>query len=369
MYWLLLAILIPYLIILLRIYRSILKIKPWIPDHNKPQFISIITACRNEENNLPVLLGDISAQDYPPGMYEVIVIDDNSSDSTFRTASDFKGISNLKVIKNNGTGKKAAIRTGTGIAEGNLVITVDADCRIKKKWLMTIASFHFIEKADMIICPVLPDEGRGFFNRFQELEFMSLQGITAGSAAAGDPLMCNGANLSFTMESFDRYGRDLHDELISGDDVFLLHNMKREKGNKILWLESEDAAVTTAGMPSLMLFLSQRARWISKAGAYRDNSTKIAALATLAAIILQLGTLMAGIWDTAFLAVSAAAFMIKSVPDYLILKNRTMRYGRYSLMKWFIPSQLIYPFYVIAVIFYLLTGWKGFVNYPYQKGT
>lgn len=368
MHWLLLSILVPYLYIVLKTYRNLLKIRPYTYTDYPESFITIITACRNEEKNLPILLGDIASQDYPPDLYEVLVIDDNSSDSTSEIAAGFTGITNLRVYRNNKAGKKEALKTGIAMAKGRLIITLDADIRMNRGWLRTIVSFHKKEKPDMIICPVLLRGGRGFFNRFQELEFLSLQAITAGFAAAGDPILCNGANLSFTKEAFDKHSRNLHVELVSGDDVFLLHSIKKEAGSTILWLESEDATVTTATAPSLRLFLKQRARWISKSGAYVDRSIKITALAALAAVILQLTTLMAGIVETGYLVLFFTVFFIKSVPDYLLLKNTTLRYKMESLMKWFGISQFIYPFYVIAVIFAFFQAKRKSANFPNPKG-
>jgi hypothetical protein len=58
--------LIPYLYRLLKLYRSLRGIKPYFVSNN-PEYLSPVNiACKNEENNLPFLLKDISEQDYPP---------------------------------------------------------------------------------------------------------------------------------------------------------------------------------------------------------------------------------------------------------------------------------------------------------------
>ncbi len=359
MHWFLLIFLIPYLYRLLKLYRSLRGIKPYFVSNNPGIFVSVIIACRNEENNLPFLLKDISEQDYPPGLFEVIVVDDNSSDRTYAIAAAFSGIQNLRAYKNKGKGKKSAIRTGTKTASGELIVTVDADTGMKAGWLRTIASFYEHNRPEMIICPVILEvSGGGFFRRFQELEFLGLQGITAGSAEAGDPLMCNGANLAFTSGAFQKHGNNLHDELASGDDVFLLHNIKSESCSVIRWLESEEATVKAAAASTIRAFLRQRARWISKAGFYTDHSTKITAAATLTAVLLQLGTMTASFADNRFILLAGAVLFLKSIPDYLILRNTATRYNKRSLLRWFVPSQLVYPFYVIAVAF----------NSPYRRG-
>lgn len=350
MHWLILLLLIPYIYILLRIFLNLLKLTPYTGIDSASTFVSIIIAARNEESNLPLLLNDISSQDYPPGLFEVIVIDDNSTDATYETAAEFKKIYNLRVYRNAGKGKKSAIRTGVRYAYGNLIITVDADCRLNKEWLKTIISFYEKEKPDMIISPVILKGSEGFFQRFQELEFLSLQGITAGSAIVGDPVMCNGANLCFTKESYERHAMDLHEELASGDDIFLLHSMKKDNKERILWLESQSATVTSETSPSIKSFIIQRARWISKAGVYKDVSTKILAIITLTAVMVQIASLVACIFTTDFFVVFAVVFLLKSVPDYLILLNTTARYRKKSLMRWFPAAQFVYPFYVITVI-------------------
>ena len=89
----------------------------------------MIVACRNEEEKLPLLLDCIARQDYPKELFEVIIVDDNSTDKTFEIASEFAGSTKLIVLNNKGNGKKQAVRTGIEASSGNLIITTDADCR------------------------------------------------------------------------------------------------------------------------------------------------------------------------------------------------------------------------------------------------
>jgi glycosyltransferase involved in cell wall biosynthesis len=350
MQWLLLILIIPYLYLLLKIYSGLVKIKPFSDGTSAGLFVSVVVACHNEERNLPFILQDLSQQEYNPDLFEIIIVDDDSSDGTFKCASGFKAIKNLHAIKNSGTGKKQAIRTGISASSGKVIITTDADCRIGKKWLSSIASFITENKPDMVICPVKLAGGRGFCSHFQELEFLSLQGITAGTAVAGNPVMCNGANLAFAKESYIRNLDYLHFELVSGDDVFLLHGIKKDPQKKILWLESEGAIVTTASPGAITSFLKQRARWISKAGHYTDRYTQLLAIVTFVTILLQAFLLVAGIFNPVFFLIFLSAFAIKSIPDFLILRNTVSRYGKSSLMRWFFPSQIIYPFYLLLVI-------------------
>ena len=135
-------------------------------------------------------------------MFEIIIVDDNSTDGTAEAFYAFKLTDNIHLISNNGKGKKEAIKTGIMKASGKLIMTTDADCRMGSSWIGTVAAFYEEHKPDMIISPVQIESSPGFFGRFQELEFLSLQGITAGTAYGGNGTMCNGANLSFTKEAY-----------------------------------------------------------------------------------------------------------------------------------------------------------------------
>lgn len=353
MYWLPVIVILPYFFLLLKIYRNLLKITPFEASITPSVKVSVIIACRNEQEKLPLLLECISAQDYPKELFEAIIVDDNSTDNTFETASVCsKG--KVHVLKNDGRGKKEALRTGILASGNNLIITTDADCTMGKSWITTIAAFFEKNNPDLIICPVMIHGNRGFFGKFQELEFLSLQGITAGSAMAGKGIMCNGANLAFTRDTYLNQMDKLHIELATGDDIFMLHSLKKEINSRIMWLESTDSIVSTASSSTLYLFFVQRKRWISKWNAYTDGFTILTGILTFLAVLLQLSGFVSLLFNMSFIWQFMTILILKSVPDFLILRNTTGRYGKKHLLRWFIPAQLIYPVYVFGVLFYSL---------------
>ena len=354
MYWLPAILILPYFFLLLIIYRNLLKIIPFKCSPTPSIYVSVIIACRNEQEKIPLLLESISGQDYPEELFEVIIVDDNSTDKTFETASENSRADRYFVMKNKGRGKKEAIRTGIIASKGRLIITTDADCTMGKNWIKTIAAFFEKYRPEMIICPVQLEVHHGFFGRFQELEYMSLQGITAGSVMAGKGIMCNGANLSFTRDTYLNQMDKLHFGLATGDDVFMLHSLKKAINSGIMWLESTDSVVSTASSASLSSFLSQRKRWISKWKDYNDTFTIQTGIVTLIAAILQLTATVSLFFNISFIWPFLVILLLKSVPDFLILQNTTTRYGKSHLMRWFIPAQLIYPVYVMAVVTYSL---------------
>jgi cellulose synthase/poly-beta-1,6-N-acetylglucosamine synthase-like glycosyltransferase len=350
MIWLPLILIFPYLIIILKYYVRLSGSEVYEANGFPTVSVSVIIACHNEEQNLTSLLTSLSAQDYPKDLFEVIIINDNSTDRTFQIASHFSGIENITAINNQGNGKKPAIRTGISLSKSDLIITTDADCNMGKNWIKIISSYYQQNKPDMIICPVQIESGKGFFRRFQELEFLSLQGITAGAALSEKAIMCNGANLAFPRDIYLKHSSNLHDEINSGDDIFLLQSLKMEKNSKINWLESPEAIVTTKASSSTGSFLLQRKRWISKVAHYTDKHIIITGIVTFAAVLLQIAYLIGSLIIPAMFCGFLFIFFLKSVPDFLIIRNTARRYGKTGLMRWFLPSQIIYPFYVLFVI-------------------
>jgi cellulose synthase/poly-beta-1,6-N-acetylglucosamine synthase-like glycosyltransferase len=338
---------IPYAAILLYLALSLKRTKQFTNKGDSKTFVSVIVACRNEEKNLPALLEALASQDHQ--FFEVIVVDDSSADGTAGVAMAYETKLPVKVVKNSGSGKKEAIRTGIIASSSELILVTDADCIPPGRWISCVASFFDRQSPDLIICPVILGEKEGFFGRFQELEFLSLQGITAATALSGNPVICNGANLAFTKKAYHDNAGSLRFDIATGDDVFLLHSMKAG-GYKISWLESLEALVQTKPSPDLKSFFTQRRRWASKAPAYKDTFSILLGIVTFVTILLQALLTIAAFTGGEFLLAFIAVFIMKSVPDFIILRSTTLRYRRTGLLWWFIPSQVVYPFYVIGVV-------------------
>ena len=358
MYWLVVIILVPYLLYLFKIIAGFASIKKYRKKIDADVFISVIIPCKNEEGSLPLLLDCLDQQDYNPSKFEVIVVNDNSCDNTTGAAFSHLCKYELKVIANKGTGKKLAIRSGVTEAKGELIVTCDADSFVKPGWLSTIAAFYQENKPALIIAPVILSRGNGFAPWFQELEFISLQAITAGTSMNRNPVMCNGANMAFSKNVYSIYSANLRNNLQSGDDIFLLHNIKKNRDLKIMWLESDDVIVSTKPSSTFTSYITQRARWISKAGSYDDLYTMGLALSTLIAIIMQVTLMFMSLTDPIYFQPFIATLLIKSVPDFLLLYAATKRLGSMNLLRWFFPAQLLYPFYVLAIIVKSLTSGK-----------
>jgi cellulose synthase/poly-beta-1,6-N-acetylglucosamine synthase-like glycosyltransferase len=235
--------------------------------------ISVIIPARNEEQNIGNIIEDLLQQSYPSHFFEIIIVDDHSTDKTAEIVKKYTGI---KLVQLSGLSinsyKKKAIETGIMVSANNWIVTTDADCRADKNWLYTIASCIEEKKPVLIAGPVSMNCSNSFLQIFQSLDFMVLQGITGAAIHKNIHSMGNGANLAYSKEVFNEVsGFAGIDHIASGDDMLLMYKIWVRHPERVCYLKSQDVIVTTDAEKTWKAFFNQRIRWASKAKKYQDR--------------------------------------------------------------------------------------------------
>lgn len=347
----------------------------------EPVFISVVVAARNEEDNIIDCLNALCRQDYPAGLFEVIVVDDHSEDATAARVQEFS--EKFPFIRlfplarlTNGAAlnayKKKAIEAGIQQSRGELIVTTDADCTAGPQWLSTIAAVYREKQAACLVMPVgirLTGSGSNMLERFQALDVMTLQGITGASVSSGFHGMCNGANFAYTRKVFDEVGgfRDI-DHIASGDDMLLLHKISALYPGEVHYIKSPAVIVTTNPEKNIRDFLQQRIRWAGKSAQYRDKSilpvlllVYVFNLMLLAGLILACISLFQG---SAVLApaVIVSILLMKCITELFFLFPVAGFFGQPGLLPWFPLMQLPHIIYTVMAGFLGFFGryeWKG----------
>ncbi len=99
------------------------------------KLISIVIPAYNEEEDLPKCLSAILKQDFPKNDYEIIVVDNNSTDKTIEVAKKF----GAKVISELKQGNTFAVKKGMDSATGEIIACTDADSIVFQGWLSGLA--------------------------------------------------------------------------------------------------------------------------------------------------------------------------------------------------------------------------------------
>ncbi len=329
--------------------------------------LSVVIPFRNESGRLPFLLEALKHQTMDPATFEVILVDDFSTDDTSTLIQNPEVNYPLLYLNLRDTGgmpgKKSAITLGARKARHPYILVTDADCLPDKNW---IASYNrmFAEDQYFFIAGLVKLKTTTHpVSAIEALDFYGLVATSAGAAKLGIPFMCNGANMAFNKEVFLSTGSfDKHMHISSGDDVFLLHHFTKHAGlASIGWNLAMDGIVTTSVTGSFAAFLRQRVRWASKSRFYRNPTAIGIAILVLLANLSVIGGLALSIVSKD-LSWAIWLYAIKSAGDFPLLAIMTKKYGQSKLLLWFIPTALLYPFYTS------LTGIASFFARPHWKG-
>lgn len=316
--------------------------------------VSIIIPARNEAHNLPTLLKAILSQYYPSHLIEIIVVDDHSSDETAKIARSYPGVHCIELAQLPGSAvlnsyKKKAIETGIRQSKGSLILTTDADCIPGPYWILSMVEYFEKKNAVMIAGPVAFTNRGTWFEHFQSLDFLTMQGITAAVLHFKSGTMCNGANLAYKKSAFLQVGGFQGiDDIASGDDMLLMFKIEQAFPGQIAYLKNKDAIVLTSPMPDFGSFIEQRIRWASKATKFKDKRI----FAVLLMVYLYNFHFVFGTFLCLFYPVYGmyifSAFIIKILAESLLVNNLTTFFNKRNERKYFSILQLIHIPYIVV---------------------
>ena len=325
-------------------------------------FITVLIAARNEAKNIGALLDDLSRQNY--SSYEVIVVDDHSEDNTAAIAEHFATkYTSFRIVRSSGSGKKQALTDGVRHAQGSIIVATDADCRVTAQWLSSIAIYFQQPEVKMVFGGVRMQQ-QNFFHDLQAIEFSSLIGSGAATAAMGYPTMCNGANIAYRKTVFEEVkGYTGNTHVPSGDDEFLMRKIKAIYPSGIYFINDTRSVVTTQPNETVGDLIGQRLRW---AGKWRYNTSTYTMLLAIYIFSIQLITLLC--WGLLFysderLKVTAVLFLtVKALLEFLFLRSVCRFLGCWWNTLAFMTLQVIYPLYVMGIglfAHFIPQQWRG----------
>jgi cellulose synthase/poly-beta-1,6-N-acetylglucosamine synthase-like glycosyltransferase len=366
------GIIIIYLLLISALAFGFDKIKPFnLQDLPAKTKFSVIIPFRNEAENLNQLLASISKLNYPKSMFEVILVDDDSEDDSvkgihcFISKKDSNGIA-FKVIQNKRTShspKKDAISTAVKISKFDWIITTDADCILPKYWLDAFDEFIQLNDPNCIVAPVTYHGKTSFFNRFQTLDILSLQGATVGGFGLKSPFMCNGANFGYRKSLFESLnGFEGNTNIASGDDIFLLEKFLKHDATKVQYLKSSNAIVSTNPCQDFINLVHQRVRWASKTSRYNNVFAKLVGLFVFLGNLICLTFLPLVLFNFITLKIAMSLFVIKFCIDFLLLFKTARFFKQETLLLSYVLSSLLYPpfcVYVALLSLFKSYEWKG----------
>ena len=241
-------------------------------------------------------------------------------------------ITPIRGVNDDNQGKKHALSKLIHAAEAEYVWMHDDDVAWPSASLQP--SVLSLQPFDLIILPLRMEseqEKPSLLERLQIAEYAAIQELTMRTAKKGQAVMCSGANLIVRRAAWLACEHELHPEIPSGDDMFLLEAMKR-RGMKVGVLDEPDYTAVVRPETSWRAFWRQRMRWAGKAPNYTDSDIRRCGAWTIAANVLQL--------------LCPPVLLIKFPYEYALIRKREPR------TKWYVALllELVYPIYLLICL-------------------
>jgi glycosyltransferase involved in cell wall biosynthesis len=243
--------------------------------------VSVIICAKNEAEqlaiNLPQVLSQVYPDQYDRSNYEVVVVNDGSTDETVAVLNSLKQKYPHLVVVNidvsDSKGKKHALATGLQIAKHYILLMTDADCKpASNDWLrLMVAPLHSGKE-------IVAGYGgyytkSGILNAFIRWETMHTYLQYSTYAASGMPYMVVGRNMACTRIVFEKAIKDpIWHALPSGDDDLLVQIAGT--ASNVAVVNNPDAFTHSAAKETLGEWVHQKQRHLST-GKYYKTSTQL----------------------------------------------------------------------------------------------
>lgn len=194
---------------------------------------SIVVPAYNEAAYLPATLDSLQQQDFT-GPYEIVVVDNNSTDDTARIAAE-RGV---RVLHEDRQGVCAARLTGSLAATGEIIVSADADTLYPPGWLSAVDR-TLTRSGDVVAVagPCRYENAQWWTRAFPA----GLFGLVAGaSAVTGVVLYASATNLAMRRTAFPGYDLSLTQ---GGDELDLLRRLRRQ--GRVVW-DRHNVVVTSS---------------------------------------------------------------------------------------------------------------------------
>jgi cellulose synthase/poly-beta-1,6-N-acetylglucosamine synthase-like glycosyltransferase len=255
--------------------------------------LSIIVCAFNEEEHLENCLKSLINQEYDLSDFEIIIMDNESTDSTSviakKIVNSYKNKVDIKYVKIKHVGLSISRNTGISIALGDIIAFVDADALIEKNWINNILlPFNINPSVSIVAGKVDNLNDNIWFSRFIYHAHFSA-GIKSRSNSKIGGL--TGANMAFRKEVFDITGGFFDGFASYGDETSVAIKYLNDKPEAVISFASR-AVVFNEHPLNLYDWLRQRffqGKMLFLINAHIERSNKLKLF--LKALIKSLGLL------------------------------------------------------------------------------
>ncbi|MBN4049027.1 glycosyltransferase family 2 protein [archaeon AH-315-M20] len=146
---------------------------PVLDSKDKLPRVSIIISAYNEEEKIADSIESLKSIDYPKELYEVIIVNDGSTDKTKDIVLNYADGKNVVFIDNNkNKGKAACLNQGIAVANGSYVACMDADSVVPKNILKKTIPYFRKKDIGAVTVSVEVKHVNNFLQKIIQLEYI-----------------------------------------------------------------------------------------------------------------------------------------------------------------------------------------------------
>ena len=323
--------------------------------------VSVIVAARNEERTIGPCIDSICRQTMSPSQYEVLVVDDESTDGTAeivrQRAVQYANLRFLSVQKDpNLRGKSRPLAAGIDAAQGEIILITDADCTVPTTWVEHTAR-RYADGVGLVGGMTLQRSDDGF-GGMQSIDWAYLLGIAASGVAWGVSFGSIGNNLSFRKQAYLDVGGYRALPFSVTEDYTLVAAILRTRSWKHVYPIDPAVLVESAPCHSIPSLVKQKHRWGRGGLDVHPIGFLIMAVSWLLHVLPFVYLVGWGAWGH-----TLTVLFLKSVFDYTFVNAVLSRLNRRHELLYFPAFEVYYSAYVVALPLLVFLGgrvdWKG----------
>ena len=240
---------------------------------------SIIVSARNEERHISSLLDSLLLLEYPKDHYEIIVVNDRSTDATQKILEEYsRRTDTLRIVTITGNttdmpNKKNALRNAIAVSRNEILAFTDADCIVPAGWLRELSK-QFTDSVGAVAgYSPYRFERKHIAHSFLKYEEFKNSLTALAAVGLNKAYLCTGRNFAYRKKVYDEVdGFEKIKHSVSGDDDLFLQLVRSATRWEIRYMTSSGSVVETRPPESFSQFIHQRTRHISASKYYVGDS-------------------------------------------------------------------------------------------------
>ena len=323
-------------------------------------FCTVLVCARDEEDNIGRCVESLAQIDYPTDRFEILIVDDKSTDKTPEILESWKArVPNLAILRTGEEvmhmrGKVNALTQGMDVAQGEFVMITDADSHVSPNWVKEYLKYYD-ENTGMVASVTLLNI-KYFLDGVQSIDWSYLLGIASACTNINIPLSVIGNNISVRRAAYEDVGGYRTIPFSVTEDYALFQAIWRKKPWKVRFPVHNDLTVMSQPCPNFRMWWRQKHRWV-KGG---ENLKALGYLIFFIGILGNLGMITA--LFTLPLAAALIVIAIKWSADLLVILPVLARTRKGKLLKYFPISEIYLAFFVFSMPIMIMqknVKWKG----------